>query len=305
MLISETGAFEFDHAFDAPLGALAGKRVLVTGVSGAGGIDIARSFAEAGARLILQCNDASPAVEALATMLAPVATELSIHTIGLSSADEIVAFARDAAAEFGGLDMVVNVIALDGHAPGADASLADIETRVSDVLLKACLVSRVAANRMRMMMKDGVILTVATLTSGATGTERAFAQVVRSTLAAMTRAKLARSGAAATTVMAEAAINAIEYGARNQASLRIRVQIFTLDNSLHIRVTDPGLSHIIPEIKTPNIQAKLAGQQSPRGWGLFLIKSMTDEMHFERNAETGELSLEVAWNLTNENWRRP
>src|SRR5215212_3348119 len=104
--------------------------------------------------------------------------------------------------------------------------------------------------------------------------------------------------------MAEAAINAIEYGARNQAALRIRVQIFTADNSLHIRVTDPGLSNVIPEIKTPDIQAKLAGQQSPRGWGLFLIKSMTDDMRFERNAETGELSLEVSWKLTDENWRR-
>ncbi len=187
MLISETGAFDFDQAFDAPLGVLEGKRVLLTGVSAAGGIDIARSFAEAGARLILQCNDASPAVEALATMLAPVAAELSVHTVALTSADEIIAFARDAAAEFGGLDMVINVVALDGHSPGADARLADIEARVSDVLLKACLVSRVAANRMRMMMKDGVILTAATLTSDATSTERAFAQVVRSTLAAMTR----------------------------------------------------------------------------------------------------------------------
>ncbi len=187
MLISETGAFEFGHELDAPLGALAGKRVLVTGVSAAGGIDIARSFADAGARLILQCNDASPAVEALATMLAPVAVELSVHTVTLKSADEIVAFARDAAAEFGGLDMVVNVVALDGHAPKASAQLTEIETRVSDVLLKACLISRVAANRMRMMMTDGVVLTVATLTSDATATERAFAQVVRSTLAAMTR----------------------------------------------------------------------------------------------------------------------
>ena len=109
----------------------------------------------------------------------------------------------------------------------------------------------------------------------------------------------------ATTVVAEAAINAIEYGARNEPSLRIRVQIFTADQTLRIRVTDPGLSNVIPEIKTPDIQAKLAGQQSPRGWGLFLIRSLTDEMRFERNPETGELSLEVAWKLTDENWRRP
>jgi NAD(P)-dependent dehydrogenase (short-subunit alcohol dehydrogenase family) len=187
MLISETGAFDFGHEFDVPLRALAGKRVLITGVSAAGGIDIARSFAEAGARVILQCNDASPTVEALATMLAPVAAELSVHTVPLTTSDEIIGFARDAAAEFGGLDMVINVVALDAHAPAATAKLADIEARVSDVLLKACLVSRVAANRMRLMMINGVILTVATLSANATATERGFAQVVRTTLAAMTR----------------------------------------------------------------------------------------------------------------------
>jgi NAD(P)-dependent dehydrogenase (short-subunit alcohol dehydrogenase family) len=189
MLISDTGAFEFGHAIDIPMRALAGKRVLITGVSAAGGIDIARSFAEAGARLILQCNDASPAVEALATMLAPVAAELSVHTVPLATSDEIVGFARDAAAEFGGLDMVINVVSLDAHAPTASATLADVEARVSDVLLKACLVSRVAANRMRLMLKDGVILTVATLNADATAAERGFAQVVRTTLAAMTRSE--------------------------------------------------------------------------------------------------------------------
>jgi NAD(P)-dependent dehydrogenase (short-subunit alcohol dehydrogenase family) len=187
MLISDTGAFDFGHEFDAPLRALAGKRVLITGVSAAGGIDIARSFADAGARLILQCNDASPAIEALATMLAPVAAELSVHTVPLATSDEIISFARDAAAEFGGLDMVINVVSLEANAPGPSAKLSDIEARVSDVLLKACLVSRVAANRMRLMLRDGVILTVATLGADATAAQRGFAQVVRSTLAAMTR----------------------------------------------------------------------------------------------------------------------
>jgi NAD(P)-dependent dehydrogenase (short-subunit alcohol dehydrogenase family) len=187
MLISDTDAFDFGQAIDIPMRALAGKRVLITGVGACGGIDIARSFAEAGARVILQCNDASPAVEALATMLAPVAAELSVHTVPLATSEEIVGFARDAAAEFGGLDMVINVVALDAHAPVASAKLADVEARVSDVLLKACLVSRVAANRMRLMMTNGVILTVATLRSNATTSERGFAQVVRTTLAAMTR----------------------------------------------------------------------------------------------------------------------
>ncbi len=187
MLISDTGAFDFGHDTCAPARALQGKRVLVTGVSASSGVDIARSFAEAGARVVLQCVDASPEIEALATLLAPIATELSVHSTPLSGADQIVAFARGAVAEFGGLDMVVNVVPLDGAAPTAGASMLEIETAVSETLLGACLIGRVAANRMRMMMTDGVILTVATLSAGASPADRAFCQVARATLAAMTR----------------------------------------------------------------------------------------------------------------------
>ena len=189
MLISDTGAFEFGLDLDVPARSLQGKRVLITGITSRSGIDVSRSFVEAGARVILQCDEVSPVTQALAELLAPDAAELSVHVTGMTTNDEILAFARKAVAEFGGLDMVINVVHLDGGAPEGNASYEAIEARVSDVLLKACLVSRVAANRMRLLMTDGVILTVATLSAAATQSERAFAQVVRSTLAAMTRAE--------------------------------------------------------------------------------------------------------------------
>ena len=189
MLISDTGAFEFGLDLAAPARSLAGKRILITGVTSRSGIDVARGFVEAGARVILQCDEASPVTQALAEMLAPDAAELSVHVTAIATNDQILKFARGAVAEFGGLDMVVNIVQLDGCAPKATASYDAIEARVSDVLLKACLVSRVAANRMSLMLIDGVVLTVATLSASATQSERSFAQVVRSTLAAMTRAE--------------------------------------------------------------------------------------------------------------------
>ncbi len=33
------------------------------------------------------------------------------------------------------------------------------------------------------------------------------------------------------------------------------------------------------DAKVADLEAKLAGLQSPRGWGLFIIKNMVDEMH--------------------------
>ena len=187
MLISETGAFGFGLEAPEAFRAIVGKRVLITGVTSRRGIDIARSFTEAGARVILQSDEASPAIQALAELLAPDAAELSLHAAPLKTSEEIVTFARQVVAEFGGLDIVINIVDLDGAPPAALDSIEAVEAQVSDVLLKACLVSRVAANRMRLTLTDGVVLTFATLANDANSAERAFAQVVRSTLAAMTR----------------------------------------------------------------------------------------------------------------------
>ena len=43
--------------------------------------------------------------------------------------------------------------------------------------------------------------------------------------------------------------------------------------------SDHGGGKEIPDPKTPDLDAKLAGLQSPRGWGLFLIQNMVDEVH--------------------------
>ena len=39
----------------------------------------------------------------------------------------------------------------------------------------------------------------------------------------------------------------------------------------------------IPTATAPDLDAKLAGLQTPRGWGLFLIEKMVDEMHLTSN----------------------
>ena len=48
---------------------------------------------------------------------------------------------------------------------------------------------------------------------------------------------------------------------------------------MRVRITDHGGDRPIPETTAPDIDAKLAGLQSPRGWGLFLIRNMVDELH--------------------------
>ena len=60
-----------------------------------------------------------------------------------------------------------------------------------------------------------------------------------------------------------------------------------------MRITDQGGDQPIPEPEAPNLEAKLAGLQTPRGWGLFLIKNLMDEMYVTSDAthHTVELIL--------------
>jgi anti-sigma regulatory factor (Ser/Thr protein kinase) len=62
-----------------------------------------------------------------------------------------------------------------------------------------------------------------------------------------------------------------------------------------VRIRDHGGGKPIPEPETPDLEAKLAGLQSPRGWGLFLIKNMVDDMNIE--ADEVHHTIELIFNL--------
>jgi anti-sigma regulatory factor (Ser/Thr protein kinase) len=85
------------------------------------------------------------------------------------------------------------------------------------------------------------------------------------------------------TAVAEAVMNAMEHGNHYEAHLPVEVEV-VLDetapqaHNLIVRIRDLGGSQDIPASEPPDLEAKLAGRQSPRGWGLFLIKNMVDEM---------------------------
>jgi serine phosphatase RsbU (regulator of sigma subunit)/anti-sigma regulatory factor (Ser/Thr protein kinase) len=80
------------------------------------------------------------------------------------------------------------------------------------------------------------------------------------------------------TAVSEAAMNAIEYGSQNDPTIPVEIQVWVTDDDLLVSVSDRGLSGPIPDAEQPDLEAKLAGEQKPRGWGLFLIKHMVDAM---------------------------
>ncbi|HEX2152589.1 MAG TPA: SpoIIE family protein phosphatase [Acidimicrobiia bacterium] len=83
------------------------------------------------------------------------------------------------------------------------------------------------------------------------------------------------------TAVGEATMNAIEHGNRNDPALPVGVMVKTDSRAVRVHVVDRGSGsgdHSL-DPDTPDLEAKLAGEQSPRGWGLFLIENMVDEVN--------------------------
>jgi anti-sigma regulatory factor (Ser/Thr protein kinase) len=105
------------------------------------------------------------------------------------------------------------------------------------------------------------------------------------------------------TAVAEAAMNAIEHGNRNQPEIPVDVEVVAAGGEIVVTITDQGgapeqagpagggagkegggraAAEPSPgagkETEEPDLARKLAGEQAPRGWGLFLIRHMVDAM---------------------------
>jgi anti-sigma regulatory factor (Ser/Thr protein kinase) len=86
------------------------------------------------------------------------------------------------------------------------------------------------------------------------------------------------------TAVSEAAMNAIEYGSAGRPDVPVAVEVTATDLEVLVRITDRALSGPISHAEEPDIEAKLAGLQKPRGWGLFLIRHMVDRMDVTQHA---------------------
>jgi serine phosphatase RsbU (regulator of sigma subunit)/anti-sigma regulatory factor (Ser/Thr protein kinase) len=81
------------------------------------------------------------------------------------------------------------------------------------------------------------------------------------------------------TAVGEATMNAMEHGNSYRFDVPVTVRVLTDSSQVRVLITDRGGAPAQQESEEPDIEAKLAGLQRPRGWGLFLIKNMVDEAH--------------------------
>src|SRR4029077_15993392 len=84
------------------------------------------------------------------------------------------------------------------------------------------------------------------------------------------------------TAVAEATMNAIEHGNGNRPEIPVEVEVIQNGDEIIVAITDQGRGPHPGEgaggAKEPDLVKKLDVGQSPRGWGLFLIRNMVDAM---------------------------
>jgi serine phosphatase RsbU (regulator of sigma subunit)/anti-sigma regulatory factor (Ser/Thr protein kinase) len=96
------------------------------------------------------------------------------------------------------------------------------------------------------------------------------------------------------TAVAEATMNAMEHGNHYLPNKPVSIEVQASQTTLSVRITDHGGTRTLSTdagTDVPDLEAKLAELQTPRGWGLFLIKHMVDEMHVSNDASHHTVEL--------------
>lgn len=93
----------------------------------------------------------------------------------------------------------------------------------------------------------------------------------------------------------EATMNAIEHGNALDASRKVLIVLVPEGASLVIDVRDRSGTPFSPDPagQRPNLEEKLAGAANTRGWGVFLIRQLVDEVEFSSTSDGNVVRMVV------------
>ncbi len=214
-----------------------------------------------------------------------VETVLPVGSL-LVVASDGVAEAHGASGEMYGFERVAQVV---GSAPDApiDALLDDVDRfalgpQEDDITI-------VALHRRSSAAQSSVAFSQTLLSlelASEQGCERDAMERVKEVAiqAGMDTAQVARLG----TAVAEAVMNAAEHGNGFDPEAVVGVTVTDLDHSLLVTVSDRGGGVHEGDVEQPDLEAKLEGDQNPRGWGRFLIEKLVDEV-VDRSDDSGHV----------------
>lgn len=88
------------------------------------------------------------------------------------------------------------------------------------------------------------------------------------------------------TVVAEAAINAMQHGNKGRPDAEVTIFIKFKDDAIRIAVMDEGdgIKEVLPK---PNIDRIMNNLEPPIGFGVFLIQQLADEVAFNIDTDKG------------------
>lgn len=90
------------------------------------------------------------------------------------------------------------------------------------------------------------------------------------------------------TAVSEACTNAMEHGNRLKKDTKVLVTLKMGKKSLEVNVQDQGRGPG-KAIKKPKLDKQIEECDDPRGWGMFLIKNLVDEMEFKNMPNGGNV----------------
>jgi serine/threonine-protein kinase RsbW len=94
------------------------------------------------------------------------------------------------------------------------------------------------------------------------------------------------------TAISEACTNAMEHGNRLKKNTMVLVTLEMTDDRLEVKVQDKGKGPG-KKIVTPDIEHQIASGGDSRGWGIFLIKNLVDEVEFKKVPKGGNVTRMV------------
>jgi serine phosphatase RsbU (regulator of sigma subunit)/anti-sigma regulatory factor (Ser/Thr protein kinase) len=94
------------------------------------------------------------------------------------------------------------------------------------------------------------------------------------------------------TAVGEATMNAMEHGNKYNPDVPVKIQVWLLEERVLVRIIDRG-SAPLPSLtkQVPDLETKLESMQTPRGWGLFLIQNLVDEIRVSANPDHHTIEL--------------
>jgi serine/threonine-protein kinase RsbW len=90
------------------------------------------------------------------------------------------------------------------------------------------------------------------------------------------------------TVVAEAALNAMEHGNQGRANAKVTIFLDFKDDIINVAVIDEGngIREFPPK---PDIARIIDNMEPPIGFGLFLIKQLADQVEFAQRTDGGHI----------------